>query len=116
MADAGKVNRSLMKQKMGHKHLFWESHWHRGVLIIKAQSRVMLKGEISTHQFCPETHSAAELITASQSVSSVQTESMPGCSSKCFIKELGHSEHIRGSQKKKKKVSDRFFHLQIKRM
>lgn len=75
MADAAKVNRSLTKRKAGHKHFFWE------ILIIKAQTRVMLKGGISTHKLCPETHGAAELITASQSVSSVQTESMLGCCS-----------------------------------
>lgn len=70
----------MTEQEIGCKHLFWEHHWHSGVLNTKAQTRVMLKGEISTHQFCPEQHSAAELITDSQSVSSVQTMSvMLGC-------------------------------------
>lgn len=80
MTNATKVNRSFTEQDRGCKHLFWERHQHSGVLNSKAQTRVMLKGEISTHQFCPEHHSAAELITDSQSVSSVQSVSvMLGC-------------------------------------
>lgn len=80
MTNATKVNRSFTEQEKGCKHLFWELHGHSGVFNTKAQTRVMVKGEISTHQFCPEQHSAAELITDSQSVSSVQTVSvMPGC-------------------------------------
>lgn len=81
MTNATIVNRSFTEQeKRGCKHLFWERRWHSGVLNTKAQTRVMLKGEISTHQFCPEQHSAAELITDSQSVSSVQTVSVTlGC-------------------------------------
>jgi len=71
MTDATEVNRSLSEQKTGCKHLFGEHQWHSGVLNIKSQTRVMLKGEISKHQFCPEQLSAAELITHSQSVSSV---------------------------------------------
>lgn len=78
MTNVTKVNRSFAKQGKGCKHLFWERPRHSGVL--KTQTRVMLKGDISTRQFCPEQHSAAELITDSQSVSSVQTVSvMLGC-------------------------------------
>lgn len=76
MTDAAKVNRLLTGQKMGCKRLFWEHLWQSSMLNIKAQASAMLKGEISTHQFCPGKLSAAELITDSQSVSSAQTVSV----------------------------------------
>lgn len=77
MTNAAKVNRSFTeKEKERRKHLFWERRRHTAVLNTNAQSGLMWEGEISTHQFCPERHSAAELITDYQSVSSVQTVSV----------------------------------------
>lgn len=79
--NAAEVNRSLTGCGGECKHLFWERRWRSPALTAPSGSPLLLRqrAKTSQHQFCPERHSAAELITQSQSVSSDPTAAVLWC-------------------------------------